>query len=93
MYIVLVPVSYTHLDVYKRQVTMSSIEDEELILCLQRNITTLQNKKIEPQEIRIDKKKFSLELDVIIGLCVTELLYACLLYTSSVKQLNINLQN
>lgn len=60
----------------KATVTMSSIEDEELILCLQRNITTLQNKKIEPQEIRIDKKKFSLELDVIIGLCVTELLYA-----------------
>lgn len=38
----------------KATVTMSSVENEKLILCLQRSITNVLNKTIEPQEICID---------------------------------------
>lgn len=60
----------------KATVTMSSIEDEELILCLQRNVKTLQNKIIEPQEIRIDMQQYAMT-DKYLMICVymTKLLY------------------
>ncbi len=53
----------------KATVTMSSIEDDELILCLQRNIKTLQNKIIEPQEICINMQHNNL-IDKYLVICI-----------------------
>ena len=37
----------------KATITASSVEDEEMILCLQRTLQTKSGKNIEPQEMRI----------------------------------------
>lgn len=42
---------------HKSTVTISSIDDEKVIICIQRNIKTLKNKLIEPQEIIIKNSR------------------------------------
>ena len=37
----------------KATITASSVEDEEIIVCLQRTLQTKSGKNIEPQEMRI----------------------------------------
>lgn len=60
----------------KATVTMSSIEDDAIILCLQRVIKTIQGNIIEPQEIRIDMQKYSImDKYLIICLYIIKLLY------------------
>ena len=39
----------------KSTVTASSITEEEMLICVQRNIINIKGKKIEPQEINIEK--------------------------------------
>ena len=39
----------------KSTVTASSVTEEEMIICVQRNIINIKGKKIEPQEINIEK--------------------------------------
>lgn len=38
----------------KATITASSVSDDEVLLCIQRNITTKKGKVIEPQEINVD---------------------------------------
>ena len=59
----------------KATVTMSSIENEEIILCLQRNIKTIQNRLLEPQEIRIEMNENSIDKYLIICLYIVKGLY------------------
>lgn len=59
----------------KSTVTMSSIENEKLVLCLQRNIKTINNKIIEPQEISIDMEKYKIDKYSIISLYIIKVLY------------------
>ena len=40
----------------KATVTASSITEEEMLVCIQRNIVDMYNNKFEPQEINIEKK-------------------------------------
>lgn len=40
---------------HKSTVTISSIDDEKAVICIQRNIKTIENKLIEPQEMIIRK--------------------------------------
>ena len=39
----------------KSTVTASSVTEEEMLICVQRNIINIKGKKIEPQEINIEK--------------------------------------
>ena len=39
----------------KSTVTASSVTEEEMLICVQRNIINIKGKKIEPQEIKIEK--------------------------------------
>lgn len=39
----------------KATVTASSITEEEMLVCIQRNIVDMYNNKFEPQEINIEK--------------------------------------
>lgn len=41
----------------KATVTASSITEDEMLVCIQRNIIDMNNNKFEPQEINIDKDK------------------------------------
>ena len=44
----------------KSTVTASSVTEEEMLICVQRNIINIKGKKIEPQEINIEKELYSL---------------------------------
>ena len=41
----------------KSTVTISSVTDENILMCIQRKIYTMNNEEIEPQEIKIDINK------------------------------------
>ena len=41
----------------KATVTASSITEEEMLVCIQRNIVDMYNNKFEPQEINIEKNE------------------------------------
>lgn len=52
----------------KSTITVSSVEEENIILCLQRSIKTLANNIIEPQEINIKVENEEYDIDSIIGI-------------------------
>lgn len=52
----------------KSTVTASSVSEEEVLLCIQRNIQDLNKKEIELQEISIQKVTPKLDTDIIMGL-------------------------
>lgn len=41
----------------KSTITASSVDEEKMLLCLQRGINNIQNKAVEPQEISIKKNE------------------------------------
>lgn len=59
----------------KATLTMSSAENDKLILCLQRSITNVLNKTIEPQEISIDIVDDSVERYLMMCINIVSLLY------------------
>ena len=59
----------------KSTVTTSSVNEESLLLCVQRTILNINNKKIEPQEISVRKINTKMATNTIIGLATTLLLY------------------
>lgn len=51
---------------HKSTVTISSINNENIIICIQRNIKSLRNINIEPQEMIIEKTdKYNINTDII----------------------------
>ena len=59
----------------KSTVTTSSVNEENLLLCIQRTILNINNKKIEPQEFCVRKINTKLATNTIIGLATTLLIY------------------
>ena len=59
----------------KATVTASSIE-EDVILCIQRNIISLNNSIIEPQDIKIKEKYNLVNIYETLGISVLLLLYS-----------------
>jgi hypothetical protein len=59
----------------KATITMSSIDDEEMILCIQRGIKNLQGDIIEPQEISIALMEEEMNHYLKMGTSIVELLY------------------
>lgn len=67
------PISYGYNS--KATLTMSSVENEKLILCLQRSISNVLNKTIEPQEICIDVVDDSVDRYLMMCINIVSLLY------------------
>lgn len=40
----------------KSDITLSSVEDDQMLICIQNTITSIYNRKIEPQEIKVNVK-------------------------------------
>ena len=59
----------------KSTLTVSSKEQEELILCLQRSIKSVDQKTIEPQEISVKISEQEDNTYILMGIKVLELLY------------------
>lgn len=59
----------------KSTITTSSVRDENILLCIQRNIQDLNNKEIEPQEISIQKSVAKIDTNILMGVATTLLLY------------------
>ncbi len=59
----------------KATLTMSSVEDDKMILCLQRSIINILNKMIEPQEICVDIEYNDIDRYLIMCTNIIKLLY------------------
>lgn len=59
----------------KATLTMSSAENEKIMLCLQRSINNVQNKIIEPQEIIIDVEDENVNKYLIMCVIIINKLY------------------
>lgn len=59
----------------KSTITASSVRDEGILLCVQRNILLTNGNKIEPQEIGIRKVEQKLPTNIMMGIATLLLLY------------------
>lgn len=61
----------------KSTITISSIEEGNLLICIQRNIIDVTGKKIEPQELDLAIQEIETEknIDIIMGTIITLLIY------------------
>lgn len=59
----------------KSTITASSVRDEAILLCVQRNIKLITGNKIEPQEISIRKVEQKLPTNIMMGIATILLLY------------------
>lgn len=59
----------------KSTITASSVDDENILICIQRNIFNINNIMIEPQEIKISKKNNKLNTALTMGVTAILLLY------------------
>lgn len=59
----------------KSTITASSVRDDGILLCLQRNILLANENKIEPQEISIRKVEQKLPTNIMMGIATLLLLY------------------
>ena len=59
----------------KSTVTASSLENDDALICVQRNFKSLNNKTIEPQEIKVQKNVKSNNPYIIISSEILTLLY------------------
>lgn len=59
----------------KSTITASSVRDEEILLCVQRNMKLITGNKIEPQEISIRKVEQKLPTNIMMGIATILLLY------------------
>ena len=59
----------------KSTVTASSLENDEALICIQRNIKNSNNNIVEPQEIRVEKINKNNNPYIIMGVEILTLLY------------------
>lgn len=59
----------------KSSITVSSVRDESILLCVQRNMKLIAGNKIEPQEISIRKVEQKLPTNIMMGIATILLLY------------------
>lgn len=59
----------------KSTITASSVKEDSILLCVQRSIQDLNENKIEPQEISIQKNTTRVATDLIMGISAILLLY------------------
>lgn len=59
----------------KSSVTASSVNDDSILVCIQRNIKNIDDKTIEPQEIRVEVENKSCNIHNIIGCICVLLIY------------------
>ena len=63
----------------KATITASSVEEDNTLLCIQRNIKTIRQKEIEQQEIAIKNSSSNKYVDMVIGTI-------CLLYQLKIQK-------
>lgn len=59
----------------KSTITVSSVRDEGILLCIQRNMLLASGDKIEPQEISIRKVEQKIPTNIMMGIATLLLLY------------------
>lgn len=59
----------------KSTVTASSVKEEEIFICIQREIKNIQNKKIELQDILVKNVSKNTNTNIIIGIATILLIY------------------
>lgn len=59
----------------KSTVTASSVKEDEVLLCVQRNIKNLEGKNIELQEFNINKLNSKTPTNIVMGIATVFLLY------------------
>lgn len=59
----------------KSTITASSVNEEGVLLCVQRTIQDFEKKEIEPQEIYIEKINIKLSTNILLGIASILLLY------------------
>lgn len=59
----------------KSTITVSSVRDEGILLCIQRNMLLASGDKIEPQEISIRKVEQKIPTNIMMGIATSLLLY------------------
>lgn len=59
----------------KSTITTSSVRDEGILLCVQRNMKLISGNKIEPQEISVRKVEQKLPTNIMMGIATMLLLY------------------
>ncbi len=57
----------------KSDITVSSVEEDEILICIQNTITSIYGKKIEPQEIKVDIKSDINIYNIMIIIALTSL--------------------
>ena len=60
----------------KSDITISSIEDDQILICLQNTIKNPQNLKIEPQEIKVNVDRESVDIYDVMIVIALAILYA-----------------
>ena len=59
----------------KSTITASSVTDESILLCVQRNVVLINGNQMEPQEISIRKVEEKLPTNIMLGIATLLLLY------------------
>ena len=54
-------------------ITVSSVEDDQILICIQHTITSIYNRKIEPQEIKVNVKPDINVYNIMIIIALTSL--------------------
>lgn len=57
----------------KSDITVSSVEDDQILICVQNTITSIYNRKIEPQEIKVKVKSDMTVYNIMIIIALTSL--------------------
>ena len=57
----------------KSDITVSSVEDDQILICIQHTITSIYNRKIEPQEIKVNVKSDISVYNIMIIIALTAL--------------------
>ena len=57
----------------KSDITVSSVEDDQILICIQHTITSIYNRKIEPQEIKVNIKSDINVYNIMIIIALTSL--------------------
>ena len=57
----------------KSDITVSSVEDDQILICIQHTITSIYNRKIEPQEIKVHIKSDINVYNIMIIIALTSL--------------------
>lgn len=54
-------------------ITVSSVEDDQILICIQHTITSIYNRKVEPQEIKVNVKSDISVYNIMIIIALTSL--------------------